>query len=298
MISPVAITGSSGFVGTALAQTLRRHGAEVIPVVRRPPGPGEVRWDPEAGTFDASPLAGARAVVHLAGEGLASGRWTPERKRRIRASRVDGTALLARGLAGLPSPPAVLVSASAIGFYGDRGDAVLTEADGPGRGFLSEVTVAWEAATRPASEAGLRVPILRFGLVLSPRGGALARMLTPFRLGLGGPLGSGGQWMSWVTLDDVLAALLAALERPELDGPLNVVSPTPVTNADFTRALGRALKRPARLPVPAIALELLFGELARETLLASTRVAPVRLLAAGFAFRDVELGSALRRLVG
>jgi len=293
----IAISGASGLVGTALARALQSGGHRVVRLVRRPPGADEVRWDPAGGTIDAAGLEGVDGVVHLAGESIADGRWTSARKRRIRDSRVEGTRLLAGALGRLARKPAVLVSASAIGIYGDRGDEELDEASAPGRGFLADVGRAWEAATADAATAGIRVVLPRLGIVLAPDGGALAKMLPPFRLGLGGPLGPGTQWMSWITLEDTVRVLLAALERPALSGPVNATAPAPVTNAEFTRLLAAAVHRPAIFPVPALALEVLFGEMAREALLASQRVIPRRLTAAGFVFEDPVLGPALRRIV-
>jgi uncharacterized protein len=294
----VAITGASGLVGSALREALVAAGVEAVPMVRRKAGAGELGWNPAEGVIDRAGLATVDAVVHLAGENLAGGRWTEERKRRIRESRTRGTALVAGALAEIRGRPRVLVSASAIGYYGDRGDQLLTEDDPPGAGFLRDVVVAWEEATAPAAEAGVRVVSTRSGLVLSPRGGSLALMLPPFRLGLGGPLGSGEQWLSWVTLDDAVGVLLAALACEDLSGPVNVTAPGAVRNAEFTRALGQALGRPTVLRVPAAVLEGLLGELARETLLASTRVAPARLQALGFPFRDPAIEPALARLLG
>ncbi len=294
----VAVTGSSGLIGSALVRALEGAGSTVIRLVRRAPRPGEVRWDPAAGRIDAEGLAGVEAVVHLAGEPIAAGRWTAERKRRIRESRVQGTGLLAGALASLPTPPGVLVSGSASGYYGHRGDEVLTEAAGPGDNFTAEVAREWEAATAPAAAAGIRVTHVRLGIVLSPDGGALAKMLPVFRCGLGGQLGHGRQWMSWASLRDTVAAIRMALIAPALAGPVNVCAPEPVTNAAFTRALARALGRPALLAVPAFALRLALGQLAEETLLASTRMVPTRLERAGFAFRDPALGPTLERLLG
>lgn len=295
-MTTVAVSGASGLVGRALTAALASRQWKVIRLVRRPPRSGEVRWDPGTEQVDAGGLAGCDAVVHLAGENIGH-RWTPARKRRIRDSRVAGTRILARALAGLDRPPAVLISASAVGIYGDRGDEELTETSPTGSGFLPDVGRAWEAAADAAREAGIRVVHPRFGIILTPEGGALSRMLLPFRLGVGGPLGSGQQWMSWITLRDVIEVLLWAVTTPTVEGPVNAVAPTPVTNADFARALGAALRRPAILPVPAFALELLFGQMARETLLASQRALPARLTAAGFPFRDPGLSAALRALL-
>ena len=293
----VAVTGASGLLGRALVPFLTAGGHRVLRLVRRAPGPGEIGWDPSTGTIDAAALEGVDVVVHLAGENIAGGRWTAARKRRITASRLDGTRLLAGTLAGLKRKPAVLISASAVGIYGDRGDEILTEASGTGPGFLAELGVAWEAAADPARQAGIRLVLPRLGIILTPGGGALERMLTPFRLGLGGPLGSGRQWMSWLTLDDAIGIIHRAMTDGAIEGALNAVAPEPVTNADFARTLGQALHRPAVIPVPALALELAFGELAREALLASQRAIPAVLTAHGFPFRDPSLLPALQRLL-
>jgi hypothetical protein len=297
MTLSVAVTGASGLIGRALVPVLGATGHTVTRLVRRTPGPGEARWNPGAGQIDAAALEGTDVVVHLAGESIASARWTVERKRRIRDSRVVGTGLLARTLAALDRPPQLLVSASAIGLYGHRGDTPLTESDPPGTGFLAEVGRDWEGATSAASQAGIRVALLRFGIILSLQGGALAKMLPPFRLGVGGPLGSGRQWMSWLTIDDAVGIIQHGIACPELSGPVNAVAPEPVTNAEFTRSLGTVLGRPAVLPVPAFGLELLFGEMAGEALLGSQRVLPRRLEETGYAFRDPVLLPALRRLL-
>jgi hypothetical protein len=297
MTLSVAVTGASGLIGRALVPVLGAAGHTVTRLVRRTPGPGEAHWNPGAGQIDAAALEGTDVVVHLAGESIASARWTVERKRRIRDSRVVGTGLLARTLAALDRPPQLLVSASAIGLYGHRGDTPLTESDPPGTGFLAEVGRDWEGATSAASQAGIRVALLRFGIILSLQGGALAKMLPPFRLGVGGPLGSGRQWMSWLTIDDAVGIIQHGIACPELSGPVNAVAPEPVTNAEFTRSLGTVLGRPAVLPVPAFGLELLFGEMAGEALLGSQRVLPRRLEETGYAFRDPVLLPALRRLL-
>jgi uncharacterized protein (TIGR01777 family) len=275
------------------------EGHAITRLVRRPSAdPAEVSWDPSAGTVDAAGLEGLDAVVHLAGENIASGRWTAARKERIRASRVGGTKLLCDTLAGLEAPPAVVVAASAIGVYGDRGDEVLDETSPPGTGFFPEVGQAWEAATSSAERAGIRVVQLRIGVVLSGRGGALSRMLPPFRLGLGGRLGSGTQFMSWIALDDLVAAIRFAILTPSLSGPVNATAPEAVTNAELTRSLGRVLGRPTLFPVPAFALRTLVGELADEALLASARVRPRKLEEAGFQFRHPDLEGALRFELG
>jgi len=292
----VAITGSTGLIGTALARSLRADGHRVLPVVRSRPKEGEIGWDPREGRIDEAGLHGVDAVVHLAGETVGE-RWTEARKARIRESRVRGTSLLARTLASLPRPPGVLVSASAIGYYGDRGDEPLEEDAGPGSDFLAQVAQEWEAATEPAARAGIRVAIPRLGLVLSPAGGALARMLPVFQLGAGGRLGSGRQWWSWVSLPDVVRGIRFLLEAEATSGPYNLAAPEPVTNAEFTRTLGRVLSRPALFAVPEVALRLAFGEMADATLLASQRALPARLLGAGFAFRHPHLEAALRAVL-
>jgi len=326
----VLVTGASGLVGSALCAAL---GQDAVPLHRG------ASWDPARGVLDPRVLDGIDAIVHLGGESIASGRWTPEVKRRIRESRVRGTELLAAAAGGLR----VLVSASAVGWYGDRGDEVLDEDSAPGRGFLADVCRAWEDAASAASGTGTartredaasaasgtgaartpqdaasaasgtgtartpedvasaasgpRVCRARFGMILSARGGALAKMLPLFRLGLGGPLGSGRQWVSWVTLDDVVAALLHLLRHGRSSGPYNVVSPEPVTNAAFTKALARVLRRPAFLPAPAAALRLALGEMAEELLLASTRAVPTRLTQEGFTFAHLRIEDALRAVL-
>ena len=263
-----------------------------------PVGAGHAVWDPAEGRIDPARLEGHDAVVHLAGAGIGDHRWTKGYKQEIRRSRVAGTDLLARTLAGLDTPPAVLASASGVNFYGDRGDEELTEEAPAGTGFLAGVVREWEAATAPASAAGIRVAHLRSGIVLSPRGGALRRQLTPFRLGLGGRIGSGRQYVSWIALDDAVAAIEHVLTTPSLSGPVNLVAPNPVTNAEFTRQLGKALNRPAVLAVPPAALKVVLGaEMVSELLLASMRVVPAALPRSGFSFTRPELGAALARLL-
>jgi uncharacterized protein len=296
----VAVSGSTGLVGSQVVASLSAAGHEVVRLVRRPPAPGEkvVRWDPEKGEIDAAGLGGLDAVVHLAGENIASGRWNAARKAAIRGSRVNATRLLCETLAGLARPPKTLVCASAIGYYGDRGADVLTEESPPGTGFLAEVCREWEAASEPAARKGIRVVVLRIGVVLSAKGGALSRMLPPFRAGLGGVIGSGRQYVSWIALDDLVGIVLHALHSGELRGPVNAVAPVPVTNRELTEALGKVLSRPTLLPVPAFALRLAVGgEMADALLLASTRVAPRRLEETGYRFRFLELREALRHLV-
>jgi len=292
----ILVSGSSGLVGSALVPFLTTSGHSVTRLVRSAPGKEEGRWDPAAGTIDAAALEGHDAVVHLAGENIAE-RWTPERKARIKDSRVKGTRLLAETLGRLAQPPKVLVAASAIGYYGDRGDALLREDSTSGSGFLAEVAREWEAATAAAATKGIRVVNLRIGVVLSPRGGALAKMLLPFKLGLGGVVGSGKQHWSWIALDDLLGIILFALNTDTLKGPVNAVSPKPVTNYEFTKTLGRVLKRPTIFPMPASAARFAFGEMADELLLSSTRVDPTKLVAAGYQFRFPELEGALRQVL-
>jgi uncharacterized protein (TIGR01777 family) len=297
----LAITGSTGLVGSAVVTVLSAAGHEVVRLVRRAPAPGEkaVRWDPARGEVDAARLEGYDAVLHLAGENVGSGRWTTARKAAIRDSRVNGTRLLCDALAGLARPPKTLVCASAVGYYGDRGEETLAEESPPGTGYLAEVCREWEAASAPAARKGVRVVALRIGMVLSPEGGALPRMLPLFRAGLGGVIGGGRQYVSWVALDDLPHILLHALQRSDLSGPVNAVAPRPVTNREFTVALGKALARPTPLPVPAFALRLAVGrEMADALLLASARVVPRRLEETGYRFRFPELGAAFRHLLG
>jgi uncharacterized protein len=294
----VAVTGASGLLGSALLPALRAAGWTPRAVVRRAAGPGEVRWDPAAGKIDLPALEGVDAAVHLAGESIAAGRWTAEAKRRIRDSRILGTRLLAESLVRLQRRPRVLISASAIGIYGDRGDASLDETSELGTDFLARVGQEWEAAARPAAEAGIRVVHLRFGIVLAREGGALGQMLTPFKLGVGGPLGSGRQWMSWIAIDDAVGAILEAITNEAARGPINAVAPEPVRNAEFAARLGEALHRPALLPAPAFALRALFGEMADGALLASQRVVPARLATLGYRFKYPSLPQALEAILG
>jgi uncharacterized protein len=294
----IAITGSSGLIGTALASSLRADGHTVIPVVRKPRVPDTVQWDPTTGTIDAGGLDGLDAVVHLAGEGIASKRWSLEQKRRILESRTRGTSLLADTLAGLQRKPGVFVSASAIGYYGERGSDVLTEDDLAATTFLGEVVVAWEAAARPAVEAGIRVAHPRTGIVLSPAGGALAESLPLFKVGLGGRFGSGRQYWSWISLPDEVRALQWLLDH-DLAGPVNLTAPEPVTNAAFTKALGAELHRPTLLPIPKFGPAAKLGsELAQELLYTSSRVVPTKLLASGFKFEHEDIETALHAVLG
>lgn len=294
----IAITGASGFVGQAVAVALRAGSHDLVRLVRRPDGrPDSATWDPATGALDAKNLGAIDAVIHLAGENIAAGRWKASRKNAMAESRGPATERLCRTLLTLPQRPRVLVSASATGIYGDRGDEVLDEQSAPGTGFLADVAQAWEAATAKARDAGMRVVTLRIGMVLDPAGGALSRMRLPFRLGLGGRLGHGRQWISWITRRDLVRAIEFVLQREDLSGPVLAVAPEPVTNRDFTRALGRALSRPTFVPAPAFLLRLLFGEMADALLLASQRAVPRRLPASGFAFADPQLGPALQSML-
>ncbi len=295
----IVIAGASGLIGGALGPALRAAGHEVFRLVRRDARAGdEIGWDPAKGAIDSARLEGVDGVINLAGENLGAGRWTAARRERILRSRVDATRTLVVAVAKLARKPAVLLSASAVGYYGDRGDEPLTEAAGIGHGFLPEVCLAWETHAEGAARAGIRTVLMRFGLVLARDGGALARMLPLFRLGLGGRLGSGTQWMSWASLNDVVGAIQHALGTAGLRGPVNIVAPGAVTNAEFTRVLARVLHRPAVLPVPRVALRLAVGRgMADEALLASTRAVPEKLLGSGYAFRYPELETALRAML-
>jgi uncharacterized protein (TIGR01777 family) len=299
-VATVLLSGASGFIGSRLAESFAADGHDVVPLVRRQTRSRRfadaIAWDPEAGTIDRAELArvAPQVVVNLAGEPIAR-RWTPARRRRIRESRVQGTMAIATAIAALPTPPSVFVSGSAIGVYGaHRGDTFLDEDSAPGDDYLAHTAVAWEEATSLASRAGVRVVHARTGIVLGHGGGVLARMLPPFRLGLGGRLGSGDQWMSWIALGDMVRGLRFITDTPALHGPVNLVAPEPARNAEFTRTLARVLGRPAVFPVPAMALKLAFGEMAEHTILASQRVVPKRLAGAGFSFRHPRLEDALR----
>jgi uncharacterized protein (TIGR01777 family) len=297
----VAISGASGLIGGALARSLRADGHTVRPLVRRASNePGAVRWDPAAGTIDAAALDGVDAVVNLAGAGIGDRRWSEARKREIHDSRTMSTDLLARTLAGLDRKPGVLVSGSAIGYYGhDRGDEVVTELSPRGNGFLAGLVADWEASAAPAAEAGIRTVRLRSGLVFAPKSGILPRIVLPFRLFVGGRLGSGRQWVSWITLEDEVAAIRFVLERDGISGPVNAVAPEPVTNAELAKAIGAVLGRPAVVPAPSLAFRLVLGrEMADELLLASQRVRPDVLVAAGFGFRHTDVTGALRDVLG
>ncbi|MDQ1436936.1 MAG: uncharacterized protein QOK43_565 [Acidimicrobiaceae bacterium] len=289
----VLVTGSHGLIGTALVAALEADGDEVVRLSR-----GH-QWEPESGTFDESALEGVDAVVHLAGEGIGEHRWSDGHKAKVLDSRVKGTTALATAAARRADQLRAFVSASAVGYYGDRGDEPLTEDSTPGQGFLADVCRQWEAATGPASKAGVRTVLVRSGIVLSPKGGALAKQLTPFRLGAGGRLGNGRQWQSWIAIDDEVGAIRHALDNEAVEGPLNATAPNPVTNAEFTKALGKVLGRPAVLAVPAAALRTMFGRgMADEMLLAGQRVLPAKLEATGYQFRHPTLDAALRAVLG
>jgi uncharacterized protein len=295
----VAITGSSGLVGTALIHALEADGHLVRPIVRRRvrPGSDEICWDPVNHAIDAAEFANVDAVVHLAGENIAAQRWTESFKQKILTSRVGSTKLLCDTIANLASKPTVLVSASAIGYYGNRGDELVDESATSGRSFLAELCQRWEAATVPARDADIRVVNLRIGFVLSKDGGGLAKMLTPFRLGLGGVIGSGNQYISWIALDDLVRVIQFILSAAALAGPVNAVAPNPVTNGEFTKTLGNVLHRPTIFPMPAFAAKLAFGEMADEMLLGGARVEPRALNNARFEFHYPQLDAALRQIL-
>ncbi|BCS31362.1 hypothetical protein TBR22_A05620 [Luteitalea sp. TBR-22] len=294
----IAITGATGLVGSALVPFLQGGGHDVVRLVRGTPRQGEHQWSPERGLVDPDRLGAVDAVIHLAGENVAGGRWTPAFKAKIRDSRVGPTQALARSLAALPVKPRVFISASAIGYYGNRGTEDLTEQSAPGQGFLADVCQEWEAAADPARAAGIRVVHPRFGIILDARGGALGKMRLPFSLGVGGRLASGEQYYSWVGMEDVLGSILFALTHDTIVGPMNVTSPHPVTNAEFTRTLGRVLHRPTIFPVPGFVLTTLFGEMAEAELLSSKRVLPAALTTAGYVFSHPRLEDALRFTLG
>ncbi len=295
----ILITGSTGLVGSSLISFLTTAGHDVVRLVRRAPSNdgSEFKWDLDSDRMDEAAFDGVDAVVHLAGETI-DGRWTESKKRKIEDSRVRGTSLLARTLAGLSTPPGVLIASSAVGYYGDRGAAVLTDQSSKGSGFLADVCEEWEAATAPAADKGIRVVNLRTAPVLTPRGGPLARLLTPFRLGLGGPVGSGEQYFPWISIDDLVGVIYHAIASAGLSGPVNAVAPQQVTNRELAKTLGRVLSRPALLPLPAFAVRIIFGEMGEELLLASQRVEPERLVQDGYSFRFPELEDALRHLLG
>ena len=291
----ILIAGASGLVGSALIPALQADGDVVTRLVRSSPRPGEIEWHPNHDRIDGVRLEGFDAVINLAGENIAEGRWTEETKRRIRDSRVYGTHLLSEAMVNLPSPPKVFLCASATGFYGDRGDEMLDEESESGGGFLAGVCREWEKATEPATKAGVRVVNLRFGPILSDKGGMLAKMLTPVKLGLAGKIGSGKQFISWIAIDDVVGAIKLALKNDSLRGPLNVVAPNPVTNEAFTKTLGHVVSRPTVMAMPAFAARLAFGEMADEMLLVSQQVVPKKLEAAGYEFKYPNLEAAFRK---
>jgi uncharacterized protein len=295
----VAVTGSHGFIGSALLAALTREGHRPMRIVRgQASGDDELSWDPVAGTIDAGGLEGIGGVVHLAGAGIGDKRWTDARKRLILESRTKGTSLLARTLAGLARPPSVLVSASAIGYYGDRGDEPIDEQSTPGNDFVARVCVQWEGATAPAADAGIRVARVRSGVVLGREGGVLPRLLLPFRLGLGGRIASGRQYMSWISIDDEVRAILHALTQDGVAGPVNLTGPAPVTNDEFTKTLGRVVRRPTVIPTPLLPLRARYGrELVQHLLVEGQRVLPKRLEATGYAFEHPTLEDALRAVV-
>ena len=293
----ILIAGASGLVGSALVPKLKAEGAEVTPLVRSAAKSGEIEWHPDRGSIDAPALQGCDAIINLAGDGIANGRWTEEKKRRILDSRVNGTRLLCETVANLSRKPKAFINASAVGFYGSRGDELVDEDSGPGEGFLASVCRQWELATAPAEQAGIRVVKLRFGVILAKGGGIMGSILGPFKFGLGGKIGSGDQVMSWVAMDDVVAAISFILQNESLRGPINVVAPHPVTNEEFTKTLGRVLSRPTFMTMPAFAARLAFGEMADEMMLSSTRVAPKVLNDAGFRFQYPELEGAVRAML-
>ena len=297
----IAISGASGLVGSALAQSLQADNADILRLVRKNPQSKDIFWDlsnPVREDGELNSLSGCDAIVHLAGENVAEGRWSAAKKQRIRDSRVHSTQRLAEGLAGLHEKPKTLVCASAIGIYGSAGDQMMTESSPAGTDFLAEVCTAWESAADPARAAGIRVVHLRIGVVLSDQGGALAKMLTPFRLGFGGRVGSGKQYMSWIALPDLVGVIRHAMSNDTLSGPINSVAPAPVTNAEFTKTLGKVLGRPTLFPMPAIVARTLFGEMGDALLLSSTRVSAEKLVTSGLDFQFPDLTSALRGVIG
>lgn len=294
----ILISGSHGLVGQALIKALEPDGHEIYQLVRRAPhSEREIEWSPDRYSIAISRIEGFDAVYHLAGESIASGRWNDEKKKKIRESRTKGTKLLSDALANLDQPPKTLISASATGYYGNRGDELLTETSPPGNGFLADICVEWEKATDHAKEKGVRVVNTRFGIILDKEGGALAKMLPPFRMGIGGRIGDGKQWMSWIALDDVISALQFVLTNESLQGPVNFVAPNPVTNAEFTKTLGRVLSRPTFFPIPAFGVRLAFGEMADALLLSSQRVKPTKLADSRYQFTYSNLEGALRSIL-
>jgi len=294
----ILISGSHGLVGKALISELTKDGHEIVSLVRhKSGGAAEIEWHPNQGSIDSERVSSFDVVVHLAGESIASGRWTDEKKRKIRESRVMGTTLLSQSLARSAKPPAVFISASAIGYYGNRGDELLDEKSAPGNDFLAEVCVAWERATGEAEARGVRTVHARFGIILDQEGGALAKMLTPFRMGVGGRIGDGKQWMSWIALGDVIQGLKLVIEHNSITGPVNFVAPNPVTNSEFTKSLGEAVSRPTLFPMPSFAARLAFGEMADALLLSSAKVEPKRLQESGYRFEFENLQPALAAIL-
>ena len=295
----ILISGSTGMIGTALIETLKGQNHRITRLVRSPLQSSEstVQWNPATGKLNAQEIEGCDAVVHLAGESIAASRWTEAQKAKIRDSRVQGTTLLSETLAQLAKPPKVLVCASAIGYYGNRGDTILREDSGAGTGFLADICREWESAADPAKKKGIRVVHVRTGIVLSPKGGALAKMLLPFKLGVGGIMGDGRQYWSWISLDDVIGAFQHALTNENVTGAVNAVAPRAVTNAEFTKTLGKVLSRPTIFPLPGFAARLALGEMADDLLLSSARLEPARLLATGYKFHHPELEGALHNLL-
>lgn len=295
----ILISGSTGLIGSALVPFLRSQGHMVVPLVRGAPSEHQVSvaWNPAMGLYFMPDFEGFDVVINLSGENIASARWTEEKKKRILESRVNSTHILSTCLAKLENPPKVFINASAVGYYGDQGSEELTEESGVGQGFLADVCKQWEDATRPAQERGIRTVMPRFGVVLAPDGGALAKMLIPFKLGFGGALGSGKQYMSWISIDDLLKIILFIINDEILSGPVNVVSPNPVTNAAFTKILGKVLNRPTFLNVPEAILKLIFGEMAEEMFLNSIKALPKKLLHAGYTFSYPDLEGAIRKLL-
>ena len=294
----IAIAGASGLIGSALIPILQSEGNQITRLVRSSPKPGEIEWHPNQDQVGAQSLEGFGAIINLAGENIAGGRWTDEQKRKIRDSRVNGTHLLSEAIAKMDPKPVGFICASATGIYGDRDDETLDEQSESGGGFLAGVCREWEQATEPASKAGVRVVNLRFGPVLAREGGMLSKLLTPFKMGMGGKVGSGKQYISWVALDDAVNAIKLAIDDESIHGPINIVSPNPVRNEEFTKTLGHVLNRPTALAMPAFAARLAFGEMADEMLLASQKVMPKRLSQAGFQFQYPTLESAMRKYVG
>ncbi|MCP4253489.1 MAG: TIGR01777 family protein [Candidatus Scalindua sp.] len=293
----VAITGSSGLIGSSLVSFLSKKSVNVRKILRENPKDDDISWKPEDGDWNSAFTGGVDGIVHLAGENIASGKWTRKKKEKIRNSRIEGTKRLCEHILKLPIRPSVLICASAIGYYGNRGVEFLNEGSSMGSGFLPDVCLGWEEAAESVSKAGIRVVNVRFGIVLSKDGGALAKMMTPFKVGMGGKIGSGTQYMSWIAMDDVTGAIYHTLTTDSLKGPVNVTAPNPVTNKEFTNTLGEVLKRPAVVPMPAFAAKLAFGEMAKDLLLASTKVAPKKLSDSGYEFQYTELEDALKHIL-